>query len=165
MKLVFAAPDNFLPSLPTALASQASRLHFCRKLVFAAPASGLPSFPTALLSQVSCAMAEPSANIDTRAARKKRFMVLSLESRSTASATSRWQLCGKATSLSQAHGRGPWQVLARNCRFRMSAVTVSIGGRADVRQTPPRRPDRCTHLAQASVPESRRLVRSPLQAR
>jgi hypothetical protein len=23
--------------------------------------------------------------------------------------TSRWQLCGKATSLSQAHGRGPWQ--------------------------------------------------------
>jgi hypothetical protein len=41
MKLVFAAPDNFLPSLATALASQVSRLHFCMKLIFAAPASGL----------------------------------------------------------------------------------------------------------------------------
>ena len=26
---------------------------------------------------------------------------------------SRWQLFGKTTSLSQAHGRGPWQVLAQ----------------------------------------------------
>src|SRR5947209_11589062 len=79
MKLVFAAPDNFLPSLPIALGSQASRLHFCMKLVFAAPASGFPFFPIALLSQVSCAMAEPSANTDNRTARKKRFMVLSLQ--------------------------------------------------------------------------------------
>jgi hypothetical protein len=86
MKLVFAAPDNFLPSLPIALGSQASRLHFCMKLVFAAPASGFPSFPIALLSQVSCAMAEPSANTDNRTARKKRFMVLSLQSCSIASA-------------------------------------------------------------------------------
>ncbi len=30
--------------------------------------------------------------------------------------TSRWQLCGKATSLLQAYGRGPWQVLALNGR-------------------------------------------------
>jgi hypothetical protein len=75
MKLVFAAPDNFLSSLPTAFASQASRLHFWMKLVFAAPTSGLPSFPTALLSQVSCAMAEPIANTDKSTARKKSFMV------------------------------------------------------------------------------------------
>src|SRR5712691_4309820 len=42
MKLAFAAPDSFLPSLLTALTAQLSRLHFLRKLVFAAPASGLP---------------------------------------------------------------------------------------------------------------------------
>ena len=77
MKLVFAAPDNFLPSLATALVSQLSRLHFCMKLVFAAPASGLPSFPTALLSQVSCAMAEPTANTANSAARNNQFIVLS----------------------------------------------------------------------------------------
>jgi hypothetical protein len=34
-KLVFAAPDSFFPSLPTALSSQ----HFFMKDVFAAPAS------------------------------------------------------------------------------------------------------------------------------
>src|SRR5207248_4177507 len=80
MKLVFAAPASFLPSLPTALASQASLLHFCTKLVFAAPASGLPSFPTALLTQVSCATAAPRANTDKRTARKIRFMIVSLPS-------------------------------------------------------------------------------------
>jgi hypothetical protein len=47
MKLVFAAPESFFPSLPTALAAQASVLHFLMKLVFAAPAKGFPSFPTA----------------------------------------------------------------------------------------------------------------------
>ena len=35
-KLVFAAPESGLPSLPTALSSQ----HLFKKLVFAAPASG-----------------------------------------------------------------------------------------------------------------------------
>jgi hypothetical protein len=48
MKLDFAAPDNFLPSLLTAFVSQLSILHFFKKLAFAAPASGLPSFPIAL---------------------------------------------------------------------------------------------------------------------
>jgi hypothetical protein len=42
-KLRLAAPASVLPSLPTALARQASRLHFFRKLDLAAPASGLPS--------------------------------------------------------------------------------------------------------------------------
>jgi len=37
MKLVFAAPDSFLPSLLTALAAQVSRLHFLTKLILAAP--------------------------------------------------------------------------------------------------------------------------------
>src|SRR5262245_58308969 len=81
MKLALAAPYNFLPSLLTALPAQASRLHFLRKLVFAAPASGLPSLLIALLSQVSCATAEPSANIESTRTRKKRFMLVSLERR------------------------------------------------------------------------------------
>jgi hypothetical protein len=75
MKLDFAAPDNFLPSLATARVAQVSRLHFCMKLVFAAPASGLPFFPTALLSQVSCAMAEPTANTDNSTAKNNRLML------------------------------------------------------------------------------------------
>ena len=37
MKLFFAAPASGLPSLPTALVSQASCLHFLTKLVLAAP--------------------------------------------------------------------------------------------------------------------------------
>src|SRR5215813_1063795 len=79
MKLVFAAPASFLPSPPTALASQASFLHFFMKLVFAAPTRALPSLPTALLSQVSCAMAEPNAKIVSTAARKSRFIIASVE--------------------------------------------------------------------------------------
>src|SRR5690348_14702486 len=79
MKLVFAAPESFLPSLLTALAAQVSRLHFFMKLVFAAPARGWPFFPIALDSQVpGCAAAEPSAKADSRMARKKRFMFVSL---------------------------------------------------------------------------------------
>src|SRR5271155_2168014 len=77
IKLDFAAPDNFLPSLPTAFAAQVSRWHLCLKLVLAAPASGLPSFLTALLSQVSCAMAEPTANPDNNKATNNRLVVLS----------------------------------------------------------------------------------------
>jgi hypothetical protein len=75
MKLVFAAPANFLPSLPTALTSHVSLLHFCMKLVLAAPARGLPSLPIALVSQVSCAIADPSAKTEIKMTRKKRFMV------------------------------------------------------------------------------------------
>src|SRR5215470_9351655 len=86
MKLVLAAPDSFLPSLPTALVVQVSRLHFFTKLVFAAPARGWPFFPIALDSQVpGCAVAEPSAKIDSKIARKKRFMFVSL-------VTFRWAL-------------------------------------------------------------------------
>src|SRR6516225_3639070 len=64
MKLFFAAPLSGLPSDPTALGAQASRLHLARKAVRAAPASSRPSFPTALLSHVpgACAAAEPMAN-------------------------------------------------------------------------------------------------------
>src|SRR5882672_1530269 len=47
---------------------QAPCSHFFIKLVFAAPESGLPSLPTALLSQVSCARAVPPANATTNAA-------------------------------------------------------------------------------------------------
>jgi hypothetical protein len=42
MKLVFAAPLSFLPSLLTAFASQ----HFFIELVVAAPARGFPSLLT-----------------------------------------------------------------------------------------------------------------------
>jgi hypothetical protein len=64
MKLLFATPLSALPSDPTALGAQASRLHFAMKLFFAAPASGLPSLLTALLAHVpgACAIAEPIAN-------------------------------------------------------------------------------------------------------
>ncbi len=41
-KAAFAAPESFLPSLPTAFASHACFLHLLIKLVLAAPASGLP---------------------------------------------------------------------------------------------------------------------------
>src|SRR5262245_7824969 len=77
MKLRFAAPASVRPSLPTALATQASRLHFFRKLVLAAPAKGLPSLLTALLSQVSCAEATAKFRDSTRAASRIRFMSLS----------------------------------------------------------------------------------------
>jgi hypothetical protein len=77
IKLDFAAPDNFLPSLPTALAAQVSRWHLCMKLVLAAPTSGLLLFPIALLSQVSCAMADPTANADNSTVGNNLFMVLS----------------------------------------------------------------------------------------
>jgi hypothetical protein len=39
----------------------------------------------------------------------------------------------------------------------------ALANPAGLRQ-PPRRPGRCTHLAQASVPESRQLVRSLFRA-
>jgi hypothetical protein len=65
MKLLLAAPLSGLPSLLTALASQASCLHFFKKLVSAAPASGFPSLPTALALQ-SSALAEPKINSDVR---------------------------------------------------------------------------------------------------
>src|SRR4249920_1027452 len=68
MKLVLAAPESFLPSEPTAFASQVSAMHFFMNEVFAAPASGLPSLPTALVSQVSCANAAPPANVRTNTA-------------------------------------------------------------------------------------------------
>jgi len=74
MKLLFAAPASGLPSLPTALVWQLSRLHFFKKLAFAAPASGLPSLLTALLSQVPCADAEAKFNDSSNAARRTRFM-------------------------------------------------------------------------------------------
>src|SRR5581483_239843 len=78
MEAVFAAPESFLPSALTALASQASWVHFFMNEVFAAPASGLPSLPTALASQdASCAKAEPAAKVAITAANKIRFMVLS----------------------------------------------------------------------------------------
>ena len=60
MKLFFAAPASGLPSLPTALVSQASVLHFLTKAVLAAPESALPSLPTALVSQ-DWAKAEPDS--------------------------------------------------------------------------------------------------------
>src|SRR5438552_3536880 len=44
-KLAFAAPASFLPSFPTAPASQ----HFFMELALAAPASAFPSLPTELL--------------------------------------------------------------------------------------------------------------------
>jgi hypothetical protein len=78
MKLFFAAPLSGLPSDPTALGAQASRLHFARKLFFAAPARGLPSCPTALLSHVPCAAAEPIANAVTKAASINRLMLFAL---------------------------------------------------------------------------------------
>src|SRR5262249_58064838 len=75
MKLDFAAPASFLPSEPTALASQASWLHFFMNEVFAAPASGLPSLPTALASQeASCANAEPAAKVASTATTNIFFM-------------------------------------------------------------------------------------------
>jgi hypothetical protein len=76
MKLDFAAPDNFFPSLATACVAQVSRLHFCMKLILAAPASGLPFFPTALLSQVSCAVADPTANVANSTASNNLFIVV-----------------------------------------------------------------------------------------
>src|SRR5690349_15674034 len=77
MKLLLAAPASFLPSEPTALASQLSIMHFFMKLVLAAPASGLPSLPMALLSQVSSANAEPAAKVARTATRKSFFMAWS----------------------------------------------------------------------------------------
>jgi hypothetical protein len=74
MKLFFDAPLRGLPSDPTALGAQASRLHFARKLFFAAPARGLPSFPTALLSHVPCAAAEPIASAVTNTANINLFI-------------------------------------------------------------------------------------------
>src|ERR1043165_1293050 len=77
MKLVLAAPASFLPSEPTALASQESWLHFFMNEVLAAPASGLPSLPMAFISQdASWAKAEPAANVAITAAKKIRFIVV-----------------------------------------------------------------------------------------
>src|SRR6516165_12715361 len=74
MKLLFAAPLSGLPSDPTALGAQASRLHFVMKLLLAAPTSGLPFLPTALLAHVSCAVDEPSANAIVRSTYIKCFI-------------------------------------------------------------------------------------------
>ena len=72
MKLFFAAPLSGLPSEPTALGAQASRLHFVRKLVLAAPARGFPFLSTALVSHVPgagipCAAAGPTATLTANA--------------------------------------------------------------------------------------------------
>src|SRR5262245_289241 len=75
MKLFLAAPYSGLPSLLTALASQASFLHFFTKLVLAAPWSGLPSALTALLSQ-DCAIAALRAKQVIKAARMIRFIIV-----------------------------------------------------------------------------------------
>src|SRR3984885_9252015 len=78
MEAVLAAPESFLPSALTALASQASCVHFFMNEVLAAPASGLPSLPMALASQdASCAKAEPAANVAITAANKIRFILMS----------------------------------------------------------------------------------------
>jgi len=73
MKLVFAAPASFLPSLPTALVSQ----HFFIELALAAPARALPSLPTALAAQAvpSCARAGEAANSESRAATQRCFIM------------------------------------------------------------------------------------------
>jgi hypothetical protein len=68
-KLVFAAPDNGLPSLLTAESSQ----HFLIELIFAAPANGLPSLLTALVAQ-DCAAADPTAKAEMMRASARRFM-------------------------------------------------------------------------------------------
>jgi hypothetical protein len=78
MKLVLAAPASRFPSLPIALAEQASAVHFFMNEVLAAPASGFPSLPTALLSQLSCATAEPIENMQTTRANNIDFMIGSL---------------------------------------------------------------------------------------
>src|SRR6476620_716010 len=76
MKLVFAAPASGLPSLPIALGSHASRVHFVMKLFSAAPASGLPFLPIAWLWQaLSAIAAELSTNVINRAARPIRFIL------------------------------------------------------------------------------------------
>src|SRR4029077_4648701 len=92
MKLFFAAPASGLPSLLTALVSQASCLHFLTKLLLAAPESALPSFATALVSH-DWANAEPTANEEIRAARRIRF-IRSLQLRVTSKWDSdvNWQL-------------------------------------------------------------------------
>src|SRR5499433_2486652 len=76
MKLFFAAPLSGLPSDPTALGAQASRLHFARKAVRAAPASSRPSFPIALPAHVpgACADAEPIANAANKTASMSRVI-------------------------------------------------------------------------------------------
>src|SRR5262249_2208666 len=76
MKLFFAAPLSGLPSDPTALGAQASRLHLVRKAVRAAPASSRPSFPIALFSHVpgACAAAEPIANAINKSASMSRVI-------------------------------------------------------------------------------------------
>src|SRR5262245_64095909 len=77
MKLFLAAPYSGLPSLLTALASQASFLHFFTKLVLAAPWAGLPSAAIALLSQV-CAVAVLIAKEVIKAAGMIRFIFASI---------------------------------------------------------------------------------------
>src|SRR5262245_32980428 len=77
MKLFLAAPESGLPSLPTALVSHASSLHFLTKLVFAAPVKGLPSLLTALVSQ-DCAMAAPTEKEAIRIPAKMRFIIPSI---------------------------------------------------------------------------------------
>src|SRR5215510_14292176 len=70
MKLAFAAPASFLPSFPTAPASQ----HFFMELALAAPAKALPSLLTALAAHAapSWAITGPAINRTTDIARQRR---------------------------------------------------------------------------------------------
>jgi hypothetical protein len=74
----FCGTCQFLTIAAYCLAFASISLAFLHEACFfAAPARGLPSFPTALLSQVSCAIAEPSANIEIKMAIKDLFIVVS----------------------------------------------------------------------------------------
>src|SRR5689334_7784552 len=74
IKLAFAAPASFLPSFPTAPASQ----HFFIELALAAPARALPSLLTALAAQAapSCARAGEAANSESKLTTTRRFIAI-----------------------------------------------------------------------------------------
>ena len=108
MKLLFAAPFSGLPSDPTALGVQASRLHFAIKLVLAAPARGFPFLPTALLSQVSWAAAEPSANASARSTYINDFILSSFLA-----------VCD--------HFKGRWHTTDQNAPTRKPGLQAIIG--------------------------------------
>src|SRR5215510_8274778 len=74
MKLAFAAPASFLPSLPTAPASQ----HFRIELVLAAPVRALPSLLTAFAVQAapSCAKAGEATKSESVPKTKRYFIAL-----------------------------------------------------------------------------------------
>src|SRR5262245_46701425 len=113
MKLFFAAPESGLPSLPTALVSHASALHFLTKLVFAAPARGLPSLLTALVSQ-DCAIAAPTEKEAIRIPTKMRFIIPSiLQYGRNASARAVKKLMYAPTAGSRPNSRNPRRVPGR----------------------------------------------------